>query len=315
MRSTLYLHPPRHRGGSRARYPGAAEGQRLLLRGLRGHLPARPGAVHQPLLRRGRADRAGGGAGRGRHRPVHRADRALREGVPAPPLARQGPRDQELLRDGGEPAADPGHRAAVHAGAPALHAAGHGRHAPACCTEPEGKYLIIDGQHRLAALQFYRTERPAEAAALHVPCIIFDGRSPRTSPPRCSSSSTPRPRASTRATWWTCTSACRGPRRTRSSRRGWWICSTREGDSPLRYRINRLGGRSRQEKWILQAELFNEIHRWVKIHWRRIERTGDRRPARRALLRRRARLPQGGGAGVGGRVGQRAPTWSPSRSP
>jgi hypothetical protein len=36
-----------------------------------------------------------------------------------------------------------------------------------------------------------------------------------------------------------------------------------ETDSPLRYRINRLGGRSLQEKWILQAELFNEIHRWV----------------------------------------------------
>src|SRR5437588_150166 len=34
----------------------------------------------------------------------------------------------------------------------------------------------------------------------------------------------------------------------------------RESDSPLRYRINRLGGRSKQEKWILQAELFNEIH-------------------------------------------------------
>ena len=36
-----------------------------------------------------------------------------------------------------------------------------------------------------------------------------------------------------------------------------------ESDSPLRYKINRLGGRSKQEKWILQAELFNEIHRWV----------------------------------------------------
>src|SRR5258705_148981 len=36
-----------------------------------------------------------------------------------------------------------------------------------------------------------------------------------------------------------------------------------EGDSPLRYKINRLGGRSKQEKWILQAELFNELHRWV----------------------------------------------------
>ena len=36
-----------------------------------------------------------------------------------------------------------------------------------------------------------------------------------------------------------------------------------EPDSPLRYKINRLGGRSKQEKWILQAELFNELHRWV----------------------------------------------------
>ncbi|HVO36400.1 MAG TPA: DGQHR domain-containing protein, partial [Gemmatimonadales bacterium] len=44
-------------------------------------------------------------------------------------------------------------------------------------TEPEGKYLVIDGQHRLAALRFYQTERPQEAAAVHVPCVIFDGKS------------------------------------------------------------------------------------------------------------------------------------------
>jgi hypothetical protein len=36
-----------------------------------------------------------------------------------------------------------------------------------------------------------------------------------------------------------------------------------EGDSPLRYKINRLGGRSKAAKWILQAELFNEVHRDV----------------------------------------------------
>jgi hypothetical protein len=53
-----------------------------------------------------------------------------------------------------------------------------------------------------------------------------------------------------------------------------------EADSPLRYRINRLGGRSRQEKWILQAELFNEIHRWVKKSWKAIEAAGaDKRHA------------------------------------
>jgi hypothetical protein len=50
----------------------------------------------------------------------------------------------------------------------------------------------------------------------------------------------------------------------------------------LRYRINRLGGRSKQEKWILQAELFNEVHRWVKQAWEKIEKDGpDRRTAER----------------------------------
>jgi hypothetical protein len=51
-------------------------------------------------------------------------------------------------------------------------------------------------------------------------------------------------------------------------------------DSPLRYRINRLGGRSKQEKWILQAELYNEVHRWVKAAWKKIEAEGaDKRGA------------------------------------
>ncbi|HEY5453152.1 MAG TPA: DGQHR domain-containing protein, partial [Polyangia bacterium] len=43
--------------------------------------------------------------------------------------------------------------------------------------EPRAKYLIIDGQHRLAALHFYRKERAADARTLHVPCVIFDGKS------------------------------------------------------------------------------------------------------------------------------------------
>jgi hypothetical protein len=55
-----------------------------------------------------------------------------------------------------------------------------------------------------------------------------------------------------------------------------------ESDSPLRYRINRLGGRSKQEKWILQAELFNEIHRWTRLAWSQIEKEGpDKRLAAR----------------------------------
>jgi hypothetical protein len=48
-----------------------------------------------------------------------------------------------------------------------------------------------------------------------------------------------------------------------------------EGDSPLRYKINRLGGRSKQAKWILQAELFNEVHRWVAQAGKKLA-TGER---------------------------------------
>jgi hypothetical protein len=50
-----------------------------------------------------------------------------------------------------------------------------------------------------------------------------------------------------------------------------------EADSPLRYRINRLGGRSQREKWILQAELFNEIHRWVMADWKKLQKQATSR--------------------------------------
>src|SRR5262245_741108 len=42
--------------------------------------------------------------------------------------------------------------------------------------EPEEKFLIIDGQHRLAALEFFERTHPAEAKNIQVPCVIFDGR-------------------------------------------------------------------------------------------------------------------------------------------
>src|SRR5689334_9226764 len=43
--------------------------------------------------------------------------------------------------------------------------------------EPRGKYQIIDGQHRLAALHFYQKHRPDDAKTMNVPCVIFDGKS------------------------------------------------------------------------------------------------------------------------------------------
>ena len=145
--------------------------------------------------------------------------------------------------------------------------------------EPEEKYFIIDGQHRLAALQFYEHTHPDDAKNIAVPCVIFDGRSEdfatemfviiNSTPTRINKSHLVD--LYERVSW-------AEPDRRFAAHVVEMLYS--EGDSPLRYRINRLGGRSRQEKWILQAELFNEIHRWVKKDWGRIEAAGaDKRHA------------------------------------
>jgi DGQHR domain-containing protein len=147
--------------------------------------------------------------------------------------------------------------------------------------EPQEKYLIIDGQHRLAALQFYERSHPDEAKSIHVPCIIFDGWSDdfaaemfviiNSTPTRINKSHLVD--LYERVSW-------AEPDRRFAARIVEMLYS--EQDSPLRYRINRLGGRSKQEKWILQAELFNEIHRWVKQAWSEIEAEGaDKRGAER----------------------------------
>ena len=147
--------------------------------------------------------------------------------------------------------------------------------------QPEEKFLIIDGQHRLAALSFYERTHPDEAKSIFVPCVIFDGRSDdfatemfviiNSTPTRINKSHLVD--LYERVSW-------AEPDRRFAARIVEMLYS--EGDSPLRYRINRLGGRSKQEKWILQAELFNEIHRWVKQAWSRIEPQGtDRQVAAR----------------------------------
>src|SRR6185437_4802495 len=147
--------------------------------------------------------------------------------------------------------------------------------------EPEDKFLIIDGQHRLAALQFYDQTHPDDARNIQVPCVIFDGRSDdfatemfviiNSTPTRINKSHLVD--LYERVSW-------ADPDRRFAAHIAEMLY--RESDSPLRYRINRLGGRSKQEKWILQAELFNEIHRWVKQAWAGIEREGaDKRLAAR----------------------------------
>jgi DGQHR domain-containing protein len=145
--------------------------------------------------------------------------------------------------------------------------------------EPEEKFLIIDGQHRLAALSFYERTHPDEAKSIYVPCVIFDGRSDdfatemfviiNSTPTRINKSHLVD--LYERVSW-------AEPDRRFAARIVEMLYS--EADSPLRYRINRLGGRSKQEKWILQAELFNEIHRWVKQSWTQVQKEGaDRRGA------------------------------------
>jgi DGQHR domain-containing protein len=145
--------------------------------------------------------------------------------------------------------------------------------------EPDEKFLIIDGQHRLAALEFFERTHPDEAKNIQVPCIIFDGRTEdfatemfviiNSTPTRINKSHLVD--LYERVSW-------AEPDRRFAAHIAEMLYS--EGDSPLRYRINRLGGRSKQEKWILQAELFNELHRWVKSAWRKIEPAGtDRRAA------------------------------------
>ena len=148
--------------------------------------------------------------------------------------------------------------------------------------DPEEKFLIIDGQHRLAALQFYERTHPDEARNIHVPCVIFDGRSDdfatemfviiNSTPTRINKSHLVD--LYERVSW-------AEPDRRFAARIVEMLY--REGDSPLRYRINRLGGRSKQEKWILQAELFNEIHRWVRQAWSKIQKDNgaDKRGAGR----------------------------------
>jgi DGQHR domain-containing protein len=147
--------------------------------------------------------------------------------------------------------------------------------------EPEENFLIIDGQHRLAALLFYERTHPEDAKNINVPCVIFDGRSDdfatemfviiNSTPTRINKSHLID--LYERVSW-------AEPDRRFAAHIVEMLYS--EGDSPLRYRINRLGGRSKQEKWILQAEVFNEIHRWVKQAWKQIEKEGtDKRAAAR----------------------------------
>jgi DGQHR domain-containing protein len=129
-------------------------------------------------------------------------------------------------------------------------------------SEPQGKFLVIDGQHRLAALHFFRQRHADQISRVEVPCIIFDGKSADFATEMFVVINSTQTRINKshlvdlyeRVSW-----------ETQEKKLAAKIVNLlyQESDSPLRYRINRLGGRSRQEKWILQSELFNELHKII----------------------------------------------------
>lgn len=134
-------------------------------------------------------------------------------------------------------------------------------------SEPDGKYLIIDGQHRLAALHFFRQKHPDQIDRVEVPCVLFDGKSADFATEMFVIINSTHTRINKshlvdlyeRVSWET-------PEKKFAAKVVNHLYE--EADSPLRYRINRLGGRSRQEKWVLQSELFNEIYKVVQANRR-----------------------------------------------
>ncbi len=151
--------------------------------------------------------------------------------------------------------------------------------------EPEGSYLVIDGQHRVAGLHFFAQKHPKEADSIEVPCLIFDGRSADFATEMFVIINSTHTRINKshlidlyeKVSWET-------PEKKLAARVVNHLYG--EEDSPLRYKINRLGGRSRQEKWILQSELFNELHKVVDSQGKAVKaRTGGRPEKLYALVR------------------------------
>jgi DGQHR domain-containing protein len=130
-------------------------------------------------------------------------------------------------------------------------------------TEPSQPFIIIDGQHRLAGLNQYIRKYPEEAGKVEVPAIIFDNRQEDFAAEMFVIINSTHTRINKshlvdlmeKVTYGT------------SPEKKWaaWVVKFlyEDSSSPLQYKINKLGGRSRQEKWILQSELYNEIFRLV----------------------------------------------------
>jgi DGQHR domain-containing protein len=134
-------------------------------------------------------------------------------------------------------------------------------------SEPKGKYLIIDGQHRIAGLHFFKERHPDAMMRVEVPCVLFDGRSAEFATEMFVIINSTHTRINRshlvdlyeKVSW-------ESPEKKFAAKVVNFLYG--QDDSPLQYKINRLGGRSKQEKWILQSELFNELYKLVQHHVR-----------------------------------------------
>ncbi len=128
--------------------------------------------------------------------------------------------------------------------------------------EPRSPFLIIDGQHRLAGLHFYLNE-PDANRRVDVPCVILDGKTAEFATEMFVVINSTHTRINKshlidlyeRIEWGTDDVKKYAARLVRRL--------YEESDSPLRYHINMLGGRSQQDLWINQAQVYGEVQRIV----------------------------------------------------
>jgi len=139
-------------------------------------------------------------------------------------------------------------------------------------SEPSKPFIIIDGQHRLAGLDLYMKKHPEDDGRVEVPAIIFDGKQEDFAAEMFVIINS----THTRISRSHLVDLMEKVTYNATPEKKWaaWIVSRLYEDSlsPLQYKINKLGGRSQQEKWILQSELFNEIYKFVDP---RKEKEGD----------------------------------------
>ncbi|MGE3173663.1 MAG: DGQHR domain-containing protein [Planctomycetota bacterium] len=129
--------------------------------------------------------------------------------------------------------------------------------------EPRKDFLIIDGQHRLAGLHFYLQEKDADKR-VEVPVVIFDGKTSDFATEMFVVINSTHTRINKshlidlyeRIEWGT------DPEKKYAA--GLVRALYENDDSPLQYHINMLGGRSAQEMWINQAQLFSEVFRLIR---------------------------------------------------